>query len=131
MKPKKEKKDKQVDKEEKPAKKDKADKVKASSSSQAPPKQRGKPLPAGKKEEGGYLDGMDLPSSGSDGEEYEKSARAGDDTNVAQIPSIDAREAKKIADKERIAMEKLHQMKLEALKVKSCLFRLTLPLRPY
>lgn len=118
-KPKKDKKEKkEVDKDEKPAKKDKSEKVKATSSQAPPPKQRGPP--PGKKDEGSYLDGMDLPSSDSDDEEYEKSARAGAGEPAITIPTIDAREAKKIADKERIAMEKLHQMKLEALRVSEC-----------
>jgi hypothetical protein len=114
VKPKKEKKEKK----EKEDKEDKPKKEKKASSSQVPQKQRG-PLP-GKKDEGNYLDDMDLPSSGSDEEEHERSARAGVAEPAVAMPTIDAREAKKIADKERIAMEKLHQMKIEALKVKAC-----------
>lgn len=120
IKPKKEKKasaEKDDVKGESKAKKDKSEKkTKAEApSSSAPQRQR---APAAKQaESSGYLDGMDLPSSGSDEEEYEKSARVGVESEAAVgIGSLDAREAKKLADKERVAMEKAFQIKLEALK---------------
>ncbi len=57
---------------------------------------------------------MDLPSSDDDDAEYEKSARANGEEAVV-ITSL-AADSKKIADKERKAMEKAFQMKQEALR---------------
>lgn len=111
---KKEKKDKpekeKKDKSEKD-KRDKKDKAEASSSRQIqPPKARGPPPP---KASGNYLDGMDLPSSSSEEEEYEKSARAFEE-KLTIVGS--ASDSKKIADRERKANERAHQMRLEALR---------------
>ena len=54
-----------------------------------------------------------MPSSSSEDEEYEKSARAFEE-KVTIVGS--AAESKKIADRERKANEKAHQMKMEALR---------------
>ena len=113
---KKEKKDKSE--KEKKEKRDKDKKEKADASSRPstsrqvpPPKARGPPPP--KTSGGGYLDGMDLPSSSSEEEEYEKSARAFEE-KLTIVGS--AAESKKIADRERKANERAHQLKLEALR---------------
>lgn len=113
-KPEKEKKDK-ADKPDK-EKKDKKDKKPAdgsTSTARPPPQPKARGPPAPKATTGGYLDGMDLPSSSSDDEEYEKSARALEEKLT--IVSV-AGDSRKIADKERKLMEKAFQMKQEALR---------------
>ena len=122
-KPEKEKKDKpekeKKDKADKPDKeKDKKDKKKpaegiSASTARPPPQPKARGPPAPKAATGGYLDGMDLPSSSSDDEEYEKSARALEEKLT--IVSV-AGDSRKIADKERKLMEKAFQMKQEALR---------------
>ncbi|KAG1675121.1 hypothetical protein FOA52_003344 [Chlamydomonas sp. UWO 241] len=62
-----------------------------------------------------YLAGCDLPSEGSDGEEYERSARAGEEVVAPRFGGSHG-EAKKVADRERKAAEKAYQIRLEALR---------------
>jgi hypothetical protein len=61
-----------------------------------------------------YLAGMDLPSSEGSDEEYEKSARAGEEQGAVAFGV--SGESRKIADKERKTMEKAYQMKQEAMR---------------
>ena len=116
-KPEKEKKDKADKPDKEKDKKDKKDKKPAEGSSAStarpPPQPKARGPPAPKAATGGYLDGMDLPSSSSDDEEYEKSARALEEKLT--IVSV-AGDSRKIADKERKLMEKAFQMKQEALR---------------
>ncbi|GAX85748.1 hypothetical protein CEUSTIGMA_g13163.t1 [Chlamydomonas eustigma] len=108
----KEKKDKpEKDRKDKPEKKDK-DLKSAPTIQPNERKTRGPPPPKASTDD--YLAGMDLPSSDEDEVVHEKSARANGE-EAAAMGGL-ASESKKIADKERKAMEKAFQMKQEALK---------------
>lgn len=62
-----------------------------------------------------YLAGMDMPSS-EDSEDYERSARLdNEEENQPELVQATDRNNKKLADKDRKAMEKAHQVKLAAL----------------
>mmetsp|Transcript_28799 Transcript_28799/g.52898 ORF Transcript_28799/g.52898 Transcript_28799/m.52898 type:complete len:685 (-) Transcript_28799:233-2287(-) len=62
-----------------------------------------------------YLDGLDLPSSDSESEETEMSARAGEEMKELNL-RVNAKESKKISDKERKALEAAYKAKQDALK---------------
>mmetsp|Transcript_25706 Transcript_25706/g.56007 ORF Transcript_25706/g.56007 Transcript_25706/m.56007 type:complete len:749 (-) Transcript_25706:104-2350(-) len=120
---KKEKKDKEGKDKDKSEKKDKEKKEKdkkgsapepSSRPTSSRPAPRGPPPKAAAKSDD-YLAGIDLPSSDDSEEEYERSARADEETGPKVFGAND-REARKMADKERKAMEKAFQMKQEALK---------------
>uniref|UniRef100_A0A7S3QXV4 ABC transporter domain-containing protein n=1 Tax=Dunaliella tertiolecta TaxID=3047 RepID=A0A7S3QXV4_DUNTE len=83
-----------------------------------PPRQPRGPPPRGPpKQSDDYMAGLDLPSSSDSEEEVERSARmdADEDQQPKLVQATD-REAKKLADKDRKAMEKAHQLKLAALR---------------
>ncbi|GBF96295.1 ABC transporter F family member [Raphidocelis subcapitata] len=76
------------------------------------PARRPPPLKAAK---GGddYLAGIDLPSTDSEGEEVERAER--DDKGPLAI-QVNAREAKKLADKERLLLEKAYRAREDAMR---------------
>lgn len=62
-----------------------------------------------------YLDGMDLPSSESE-DDFERRGRDSEDDEKPLKVVITGRETKKLADKERKAMEKAYRAKEDALR---------------
>lgn len=82
----------------------------------APAPARGGPGRGPAKPSNDYLAGIDLPSSDDDEDEYERVARTDDDANKAPIMTGSSRETKKIADKERKAMEAAVRAKEDALR---------------
>lgn len=128
---KKDKKDKDKDKDGKDKKdkkdkdkegKDKKDK-KADTPAAAPaprPQPRGPPPKAAQaqssKGANDYLSGFDIPSSEDDDDDYERSARADGEDDKPLTVAINARDNKKIADKERKANEAAVRAKEDALR---------------
>lgn len=113
------------DKSDKDKSADKPKKEKSSKEAPAPAAAPSRPAPrappppkaAPNKGSSNYLDGFDIPSSDEEDEGRERSARADlDDEGKPLSVAINARDNKKIADKERKAMEAAVRAKEDALR---------------
>jgi ATP-binding cassette subfamily F protein 1 len=94
-------------------------KDKANASAPAPPARRvppqmPPPTKGGAAAANDYLAGIDLPSS-DDGSDEEREEVEREDRGPLNL-QVNAREAKKLADKERLLMEKAHRMREEAMR---------------